>query len=190
MAESSLAPIYRAVRQRLGGGGVPRTATQENTTKLGAGIRMSGTRTVTLQEVDSHPQDGPIDEDNPIGRQGNEWTYPDFPRGISVINQDPWDRLQSFANSTLSEGPTPGRIPRMWNFRTNGKVGRDITGNPSGDTSAPITLTGDSAGGIGDMKWIPHVQIPRGTSMARTYLRTVDDSAAIPGVFIADATWH
>src|ERR1700690_1953211 len=74
-------------------------------------LRMSGTKVETLQETDLKPNDGEIDGANPQGRTGNDWLYPDAPRGMFVINQDPGDRLQDIANTHLGEGPNPGRIP-------------------------------------------------------------------------------
>jgi hypothetical protein len=160
----------------------------ENKTAIKTGIRMSGTRVQTLQETDLKPTDGEIDGANPQGRQGNDWLYPDFPRGMFVINQDPGDRLQDFANTHLGEGPNPGRIPRPWNFRTNGKIGSGITGNPDGEIGFQLTLTGNAAGGTADAKYIQHIQIPRGSMMARTYSRTIDDAASIPAIYVADGT--
>ena len=150
-------------------------------------LRLSGTSDNTIKDpVDNSSQDAELGFTN--GRTGNDWTYPDWPRGRFDVDQSTGDRLQDIANTQLSEGPNPGRVPRGWNNRVQGKVGRGISGNPSGDDAPPITIAGDSAGGIGDMVWIPHTPTPRNTTVARPYLRTIDDSAAIPGVYVADAT--
>lgn len=146
-------------------------------------IRMSGTSPQTLS---SHRPDDELGDAN--GRTGHDWLYPDNPRGRFDVGVVYGDRLQDFANSHLSEGPGPGRIPRQWNNRTSGKVGRGITGNPDGDDFFADTTSGDSAGGIGDMQYVPHTPTPRGSVVARPYLRTVDDFAPIPGVYVADAT--
>lgn len=170
--KSSVAEVLRIVRRRAGSGhdGQPNN-----------GIRMSGTRTQTLTNIEQDTQLG-----DPIGRQGNDYLYPDLPRGATVINQDPGDRLQDFANTHLSEGPNPGRIPRFWNDRRSGKVGRGITGDPAGDNFLALAVTGQSDNGMADAKFIMHVQIPRGSTMARAYARTVDDAANIPGVYVSD----
>lgn len=153
-------------------------------------IRLSGTVPHTLSEYDANPNDAGLGNNNPNGRTGNDWTYPDYPRGRFDVGTVNGDRLQDATARHIHEGPGPGRIPRGWNNRLIGKVGRNITGNPSGDDFAPITITGDSAGGIGDMMYVPHTPTPRGVGIARTYLRTVDDAAPIPGVFLSDPTRH
>ncbi len=150
-------------------------------------IRLSGTTPKQEYNVETNPNDGPLGDVN--GREGNDYPYPDNPRGLFRVGTVNGDRLQDFANSHISEaGPNPGRIPRGWNDRKSGKTGRGITGNPSGDNFFADTTSGESAGGIADMKYVPHTPTPRGITVARPYLRTVDDYAPIPGVFVADAT--
>lgn len=151
-------------------------------------IRLSGTSEDQEYDINLNPSEEDAELGDLNGRTGNDWPYPDSPRGRFDVDTVNGDRLQDFANTHLSEGPAPGRIPRGWNNRQLGKVGRDITGNPSGDNSAPITITGNAAGGIGDMVFVPHTPTPRNTTVARPYLRTIDDSASIPGVYVADAT--
>jgi len=181
---STVSGINRLLGRKTGS----EDSTNEHKTVIRTGIRMSGTRVQTLVNIDKNPKDASPDNANPQGRQGNDWLYPDYPRGMFIINQDPGDRLQDFANTHLSEGPTPGRIPRPWNFRTNGKLGRSVSGNPSGDVGFTNTVDGQPGGGIADMKYIMHVQIPRSTSMARTYARTIDDAANVPAIYVADGT--
>lgn len=124
----------------------------------------------------------------PIGRQNHSWPTPDDTRGAWFNNYDPGHRLQDFANSHLSEGPNPGRIPHFWNNRNSGKIGRNITGNPSGDQGLALEITGVPSGGVGDGAFILHNQIPRGVVVARAFQRTVDDAANIPGVYVSDPT--
>lgn len=153
-------------------------------------IRLSGTSPNALESVNRDPKDAPITDVQDQGRYGNDWLYPDWPRGRFDVGTVNGDRLQDIANSHLSEGPNPGRVPRQWNNRIQGKVGRGITGNPDGDNNPYIVLTGDAAGGLGDMMYIPHTPVPRILTTARTYLRTVDDAAQVPGVFLSDPTRH
>lgn len=150
--------------------------------------RLSGTSPLTLSRISN--DDESLDARNaPIGRQGNDYPYPDNPRGGFVLNTDPGDRLQDIANTHLSEGPTPGRIPHPWQDRRLGVLGRGITGQQhGGDTGFLMGLSGNPAGGEGDTKYIPHLAIPRGSVVARAYKRTIDDGAIIPGVYVADPT--
>lgn len=150
-------------------------------------IRMSGTSPAQQYDVDLSPNPDDVELGDANGRTGNDWPYPDSNDfRVGVIEGD---RLQDFANTHISEVPdTVGRIPRGWANRVLGKVGRDITGNPDGDNAAPITITGNPAGGIADMRWVPHTPTPRNITVARPYQRTIDDSANIPGVYVADAT--
>lgn len=151
-------------------------------------IRMSGTSPAQLYDVNLNPSDADAELGDANGRTGNDWPYPDTYQyfQVGVIKGD---RLQDIANTHISEVPeTVGRIPRGWVNRTLGKVGRDITGNPDGDNAAPITITGNDAGGIGDMQYMPHTPTPRNVTVARPFLRTIDDAASIPGVYVADAT--
>ena len=151
-------------------------------------LRMSGTNDDLQYDVNLNPSADETELGDANGRTGNDYMYPDLPRGRFDINTVNGDRLQDFANSHLSEGEAPGRIPRGWNNRSIGKTGRNISGNPSGDNFLADTISGDQYGGIGDMVWVPHTPTPRNTTIARPYLRTIDDSASIPGVYVADAT--
>jgi hypothetical protein len=180
---TSVAEILRVVRRKRGSG-LSESATVAGHSVHNVGnIRMSGTSTQTLTDVNNEQPLGGY-----IGREGNDWPTPDDPRGTFVINQANGDRLQDVANTHLSEGPTPGRIPRPWNARKGAKVGRGITGQPVGDDFLTLGVSGSPDNGVGDAKYIEHVQIPRGSVIARAYQRTVDDSANIPGVYVSDPT--
>lgn len=153
-------------------------------------LRMSGTVPTDYESYEANPKDGELGTTN--GRNGNDQPMPNGVRGRFDVGQINGDRLQQFANTHLSEGPAMGRIPRGWNDRAYGVLGRDISGNPDGDDSfASVAASGPSntgTGGIGDMKFVPHTPTPRNVGIARTYLRTVDDAAQIPGVFLSDPT--
>jgi hypothetical protein len=175
-----------AIRRRAGSG------TDEKhppVLKQAGRIRMSGTNMDVEYDVNSNGPGG-LTDDNPNGRTGNDWEYPDWPRGYFVENQDPGDRLQDIANTHLSEGPNPGRIPRPWNSRIHGILGRGITGQPYNLADAGFTLgvTGNAAGGTGDAKYVPHTPTPRNMTLSRAYARTVDDAAPIPAVYVSDPT--
>lgn len=169
--------VFQAIRRK------PDTGKTDESYRSRLPVRLSGTNEDTETNVRPDEQLG---EDN--GRTGNDYTYPDWPRGRFDVGLQRGDRLQDFANTHMSEGDAPGRIPRQWNDRIHGKVGRGLTGEVSGETSEPITITGNAAGGTGDMKYVPHTPIPRGTIISRPYLRTVDDSAAIPAIYVGDPT--
>lgn len=169
--------INAIVRRKDGGG--------QSDEKTRLPIRMSGTNPDTEVAIDKSGSSDPMDNP-PIGLEGNDYSYPDFPRGYFQLGTVNGDRLQDVANTHLSEQPeVPGRIPRGWNNRIAGKIGRGH--DESGATNEPITVTGDSAGGTGDMVYIPHLFVPRGSVVARAYMRTVDDAAAIPAVYVSDA---
>src|SRR3954468_17381858 len=87
-------------------------------------VRPSGTSPETNTSFVKSPSDDDagLGNSNPNGRTGNDWLYPDNPRGQFRVGIAPGDRLQDFSNSHLSEGPGPGRVPRGWNNRTSGKV--------------------------------------------------------------------
>lgn len=121
---------------------------------------------------------------NTYGRSGNDAKTPT--QEIMQVGGAHID--QSFANSHLNEGPTPGRIPRPYNARNAAKEGKDITGTPSGDVGLLLGISGVSAGGMGDAAFIPHTSIVRPGGRSSASLRTIDDGAQIPGVFVADAT--
>lgn len=148
-------------------------------------LRLSGTTTNIESDYNKVAVDGQLG--SPIGRQGNDWEYPDTNGAFN--QQANGDRLQDFANTHLHEGPPPGKIPHLFNMRVHGKTG-GVTGTPTGEIGSLITVTGQSAGGIGDMAHIPHIQIVRGRGIAKPYLRTVDDAANVPGIFIADPNRH
>jgi hypothetical protein len=117
------------------------------------------------------------------GGMGNDFVTPTPERFIIEADHE---RYQDIANSHLSEGPTPGRIPRPYNDRQAGKIGR---GNmPAGRTSLLLNLSGVSAGGLGDAMYIPHTSIIRPAGKALGSLRTIDDGAQVPGVYLADPT--
>ncbi len=169
---NSVARINRILRQRLGSG--------VDVTQAKKALATSRNSTDTVQEITrSDTQLG-----LPIGRQGNDWPTPD--NEAILFNTDPGKRQQDFANTHLSEGPNPGRVPRFWNDRRLGKVGRHITGTPSGDNY--LTLGSGPAGGLGDDRYIQHVQVPRGSMVARAFARTVDDAANVPAVYVGDPT--
>lgn len=163
------------VRRKRGGGDVNSTGKQ----------MMAESRNST-QTIEAERQDTELGL--PIGRQNHSWPTPDDTRGAWFNNYDPGHRLQDFANSHLSEGPNPGRIPHFWNNRNSGKLGRGIMGNPSGDQGLTLEITGVASGGMGDGAFILHNQIPRGVVVARAFARTVDDAANIPGVYVSDPT--
>jgi hypothetical protein len=117
------------------------------------------------------------------GGMGNDFVTPTPERFILGGDRE---RLQDIANSHLSEGPTPGRIPRPYNDRMLGKIGRGNT--PAGRTTLLLGLSGVSAGGLGDAKYIPHTSVIRPAGKAAGSLRTIDDGAQVPGVYLADPT--
>jgi hypothetical protein len=125
-------------------------------------------------------------DDNPNGRTGNNWVTPTPER--FEINQDPGDRLQDIQNSHLSEGPNPGRIPRPWNDRNNGRIDGKGTTDRAGQIGLLLNLSGVSAGGLGDAMYIPHTSILRPAGKSVGSARTIDDGAQIPGIFLADPT--
>jgi hypothetical protein len=152
----------------------------------GQDIRMSGTTTEVLESIEPNPPDGQLGSIN--GRTGNDWFYPDNPRGVGLIDTVNGDRMQDMTSRHLHEGQAPGRIPRMWQNRNSGKLGRNITGNPSGDVGTVLTISGDPSGGLGDQMYVPHTPIPRGSIIARPYKRTVDDAVNIPAIFVSDGS--
>ena len=132
------------------------------------------------------------DDDPPLSdkatRANTNLSTPDDSRGLAYASQVNGRRRQDAANSHLSEGEAPGRIPHFWNDRRSGKVGRGITGNEAGDNSLTLDVTGIGHGGLGDARFIPHLVVPRGMVQARAHLRTVDDSATVPAVYVSDPT--
>lgn len=176
---SSVRETLKIVRRRSS------ASDDEHDSKASNGVRLSGTnpRPIFARQPDESLG-------NTIYRDYDQgWQYPDLPRGLFYENQDPGDRLQDIANSHLSEGPNPGRIPRPWNNRIHGKLGRGITGNDYyGGDNGFTAIKGTPSGAAGDGKYVPHTPTPRNTYQVKPYTRTVDDSAAIPGVYVADAT--
>ena len=120
-------------------------------------------------------------------RENSNWATPGDTRGLSFVQSNMGDRLQDYANSHLSEGEPPGRIPHFWNDRALGKTGRSIHG-PVGDNFLTLDVTGTGHGGEGDARYLQHQQVPRGVTIARAFARTVDDSANIPAVYVSDPT--
>jgi hypothetical protein len=174
----SVAEVLQVIRRK------PNTS---NTNSVAASaatlpIRLSGTVPSTQSSYEVHPSDGELGDPN--GRTGNDWLYPDNPRGRFDTDTVNGDRLQDQTSRHLHEGAAPGRIPRGWNNRSTGKTGGGITGNPSGEIGAQITITGQQ-GGTGEMMYVPHTPTPRGVGISRPYLRTVDDAANVPAVFVA-----
>lgn len=139
-------------------------------------IRMSGTNEDVLTAYEREPKDAELGD--AIGRQGNDWRAPSTDP-VNQINLVNGDRYQDFANTHLSEGEAPGRIPRQWKDLVRARA-RGTTGTPSGLIS-DVPQTGQE-----DQMYIQHTQIPRGSTLARAFSRTVDDAAAIPGVYISD----
>ena len=147
-------------------------------------VNMAGTTPVTLNRS-IHKSDS-LTEQNADGLMGNDYTYPIH--NDWVVSESNGARLQDIANSHLSEGPAPGRIPYAYSNKWMAKLGRGIEGNPGGDVGFLLNISGERAGGLGDAQFIPHVSIQRPAGMARAAYRTIDDGAMIPGVFVADAT--
>src|ERR1035437_5780849 len=143
-------------------------------------VVMSGTKPAVTGNI--HKSDS-LTEQVATGRMGNDFPTPTPER--FVINADK-ERYQDIANSHLSEGPTPGRIPRPYNDRQAGKIGSPNT--PEGRNTFLLGLSGVSAGGQGDAMYIQHTSIIRPAGRASGTLRTIDDGAQIPGVYLADPT--
>ena len=146
-------------------------------------IRMSGTTVKTLDSA-PHKSDS-LTEQVDTGLMGNDYEYPTRLTGVYETGSP--NRRQDIARSYLSDGPNPSRIPFMDNpGNWNGKLGRD--GSPDGDVGFLLNITGSPNGGLGDAQFIPHVSILRPAGMARGAMRTIDDGAMVPGVFVADPT--
>lgn len=143
-------------------------------------VVMAGTTKAVLGNL--HKSDS-LTEQVATGRMGNDYNYPYAERFVNGADKE---RYQDIANSHLSEGPTPGRIPRPYNDRMYGKVGKFNT--PNGITSLLLNISGVSAGGEGDAMYIPHTSTLRPAGRASGSLRTIDDGAQIPGVYLADPT--
>lgn len=148
-------------------------------------IRMSGTTVKTLQSP-IHKSDS-LTEQVDTGLMGNDYQYPTTLTGVYEAGSP--NRRQDIARSWLNDGPNPSRIPFMNNpGNWNGKLGKDISGNPAGDVGLLLNVSGSPHGGEGDAAFIPHVSILRPAGMARGSLRSIDDGAMIPAVYVADPT--
>jgi hypothetical protein len=181
MGGFSNSQIYGAIRRKV------RPASDSMTSSMtGQNIRMSGTTTMVLENVEPNPQDGQLGPLN--GRTGNDWFYPDNPRGVGLIDTVNGQRNQDMTSRHLHEGQAPGRIPRMWQNRNSGKLGRQVTGNPAGSIGWEMVITGNAAGGTGDQMYVPHTPLPRNSIVARPFKRTVDDAINIPAIFVSDGS--
>lgn len=159
------------------------TRRDDVSTMTGDNIRLSGTTTEVLESYDQNPQDGPLGPVN--GRTGNEWVYPDSMYFV-LEQEDSGDRNQTRTGDVIHEGPIPGRIPRSFTNKISGKLGRGITGNPTGDTGFINVLSGNPDGGLGDQMYVPHTPVPRNSIVARPYKRTVDDAVNVPAIYVSD----
>jgi len=142
-------------------------------------INLAGTTPTIPDPI--HKSTG-LDESNPNGRTGNDWITPTAER---FVNEADHERYQDIANSYLSEGPTPGRIPYAFNDRNNGRVNG---ATPVGAIGLLCNISGVAAGGLGDCSYIPHTSILRPAGKSVGSLRTIDDGAQVPGIFVADPT--
>lgn len=160
-----------------------RTKRDNEGTKPTQAVPLIGGPTVQQTLINTpHTSDG-LGDNNPNGRQGNDFRTP-TPE-ITQIEQG-GARRQDVARTYLGDGILPGRIPHFFNERCFGKVGKENT--PAGITSLLLNISGDSAGGLGDAQYIPHTSVLRPSGKASGSLRTINDGAQIPGVFIADPT--
>lgn len=148
--------------------------------------RREYSRTHTQTLGPNRDDDPPLSNDVTMGNTA--LATPDDTRGLAYASQVNGQRLQDYANTHISEGEAPGRIPWFWNDRRYGKVGRGITGNEAGDNSLTLDVTGIGHGGLGDAKFIPHQVVPRGMATVRAHTRTIDDSATVPAVYVSDPT--
>jgi hypothetical protein len=146
-------------------------------------IVMAGTTPAVQSGV--HPS-GSITDSPATGLEGND--YPTPGQQNWKVNHDPGKRYQDIANSHMGEGPNPGRIPYRFSMRDKGKLGRDLSGTPDGTIGLTLGITGVSAGGVGDAMYVPHTSILRPAGKSVAGMRTIDDGAMIPGVFVADPT--
>lgn len=138
-------------------------------------VNLGGSDPHTLSSYEKNPDDAELGVAN--GREGNDYAYPDA--STFLINPAKGKRYQDFANSHLSEGEEPGRIPRDF---TN-KIAGVVDGH-----EASVVKANQLSGGDSDQAYIQHINVPRGSTLARAYSRTVDDSAPIPAIFISDPT--
>lgn len=154
----------------------------EGTTKEAVVPQVAGPTTQQTLSSNLHPSDG-LGDNNPNGRQGNDFRTP-TPE-ITQIEQG-GARRQDVARTYLGDGIIPGRIPHFFNDRCLGKVGKE--NSPAGIASLLLNISGNSAGGLGDAMYIPHTSILRPSGKAAGSLRTINDGAQVPGVFLADPT--
>jgi hypothetical protein len=152
----------------------------QSTKQVPLPVNMAGTEPTFASKIRKSDS---LTEQVATGLMGNDFVTPTPERFIIDADKE---RYQDIANSHLSEGPTPGRIPRPYNDRMAGKVGRNNA--PAGVTSLLLNISGVSAGGLGDAVYIPHTSIVRPAGKASGSLRTIDDGAQIPGVYLADPT--
>jgi len=138
--------------------------------------------TSTQIEGQVHKSDS-LTEQVATGLMGNDYTYPTPER---FQNGSDGRHTTGIENSHLNEGPNPGRIPRPYNDRANGKTGRN--NNIGGDVGLVLNISGNSAGGLGGAMYIPHTSILRPAGKVSGSLRTIDNNAQIPAVFLADPT--
>jgi hypothetical protein len=118
---------------------------------------------------------------------GNDYRYPTAQH--AVVGPNSSNRRQDIARSYLNDGPAVGHIPFIYHPDNHvGKTGKEISGYPDGDAYLLLGISGSQYGGQGDAMFIPHVSILRPAGTARGAMRTIDDGAMIPGVFVADPT--
>jgi hypothetical protein len=147
-------------------------------------VRMSGTVVETLNS-NPHKSDSLTEQVN-TGLMGNDAQYPQD--GNWKVETPSSNRRQDITRSGLSDGPAPGRIPYLWQDRNLGRDGKDVSTNTQVTNGLLLSISGSPAGGQGDAMFIPHESILRPAGMARGSMRTIDDGAMIPGVFVADPT--
>jgi hypothetical protein len=126
-----------------------------------------------------------LEDRNPNGRQGNDWRTP---TQESFVEEQEGRHNLEIAISHLHEGPLPGRIARPWNDRNAGKLGKSMSGNPDGTIGLLLNISGVSAGGLGDAKYIQHLSVLRPAGKAAGSSRTIDDGAQVPATMLADPT--
>jgi hypothetical protein len=144
---------------------------------------MGGTVIQTLNSK-LHKSDS-LTEQADTGLMGNDHPTPTTER--FVVGADP-KRFADIANSHLNDGPTPGRISRPYNDRNIGKLGNGMSGQLVGEVGLLLNISGVDAGGLGDAMYIRHTSVLRPAGKSVGSLRTIDDGAQIPGVYLADPT--
>lgn len=172
---TSVAEVKDLIRRRKG------TGVSQGDDGKRLNYNRNSSQTVTAQDDEPPISDGTI-------RGNYNLATPDDTRGLSYASEVNGQRLQDVYSGGLHTGEAPGRIPHFWNDRRSGKLGRGVTGNPVGDDSLTLDITGTPGGGLGDALFIPHQVVPRGMVMARAHLRTIDDGATVPAVYVSDPT--